>query len=400
MTAAKKKIPALRFPEFTGEWEEKRLGKGINLISGQHLSPKEYNNDKDGVPYFTGPSDFTNDIECLTKWTQKSTKIAITNDVLLTVKGSGVGSIMFLKLPEVAMGRQLMAIRAEGSIALFLYQILSMKAQHFEKLAMGNMIPGISREDIIQTKVTFPTLPEQQKIAAFLSAVDTRIKHLSRQKALLEQYKKGVIQQIFSRQIRFRNDQGGEFPDWEERKLSKVLREHGQKSQGREEVFSVSVHKGVVNQEEHLGRSFAAATTDHYNLVKPYDIVYTKSPTGDFPYGIIKQSRVDKNVIVSPLYGVFTPETPALGYILNDYFASNINTHNYLHSIIQKGAKNTINITNRTFLSKSLKLPVSKEEQQKIAVFLSALDRKIEQVGQQLEKMNAFKRGLLQQMFV
>jgi type I restriction enzyme S subunit len=200
--------------------------------------------------------------------------------------------------------------------------------------------------------------------------------------------------------LRFKDEAGKAFPDWEERKLSSVLNEHGLKSNNAEEVFSVSVHKGVINQKEHLGRSFAAATTDHYNLVKPYDLVYTKSPTGDFPLGIIKQSRIDRIVIVSPLYGVFTPETPALGYILNDYFASNINTRNYLQSIIQKGAKNTINITNKTFLSKSLRLPVSKEEQQKIAAFLTALDGQIELVGQQLERMQAFKKGLLQQMFV
>src|SRR5690606_15428732 len=155
------------------------------------------------------------------------------------------------------------------------------------------------------------------------------------------------------------------------------LSEHKLKSTGKEEVYSVSVHKGLINQIEHLGRSFAAESTDHYNLVRPWDVVYTKSPTGDFPYGIIKQSRVDKNVIVSPLYGVFTPETSELGYMLNIYFESKINVYNYLHPIIQKGAKNTINITNGTFLSKVLKLPVSQKEQKQIGKFLRVIDEKI-----------------------
>ncbi len=98
-------------------------------------------------------------------------------------------------------------------------------------------------------------------------------------------------------------------PTWIEKKLSKVLSEHGQKSEGNEEIFSVSVHKGVINQIEHLGRRFAASNTDKYKRVLPGDVIYTKSPTGDFPYGIIKQSKISKPVIVSPLYAVFTAET-------------------------------------------------------------------------------------------
>jgi type I restriction enzyme S subunit len=178
------------------------------------------------------------------------------------------------------------------------------------------------------------------------------------------------------------------------------LTETKNKSEGAEPVYSVSVHKGLVDQVEHLGRSFSAADTDHYNRVEPGDIVYTKSPTGDFPYGIVKQSRIDINVIVSPLYGVFRPETPWLGYWLHVFFESYVNTGNYLKPIIQKGAKNTINITNTTFLSASLKVPVDHDEQQKIADFLSAIDAKINLVADELSEAQDFKKGLLQQMFV
>ena len=75
----------------------------------------------------------------------------------------------------------------------------------------------------------------------------------------------------------------------EKKKLGDFLTEHKENSTGKEEVFSVSVHKGLVNQIEHLGRFFATKNTSNYNLVKPGDIVYTKSPTGEFPWGIIKQ---------------------------------------------------------------------------------------------------------------
>lgn len=264
----------------------------------------------------------------------------------------------------------------------------------------GTSYPAINSTDLSKIKVNIPSLKEQQKIAKFLTSIDNQIQTLEKKKTLLEQYKKGVLQKIFKQELRFKDDDGNAFPKWEKRKFANVLFEHKLKSTGKEEVHSVSVHKGVINQIEHLGRSFSAKDTSHYSRALPHDIIYTKSPTGDFPLGIIKQNHIKEDVIISPLYGVFTPETKELGYILHVYFESPINTSNYLSSIIQKGAKNTINITNTTFLSKKMLLPVSKEEQIKIANFLSAIDKNIALVNTKIEQTKAYKKGLLQQMFV
>ena len=122
--------------------------------------------------------------------------------------------------------------------------------------------------------------------------------------------------------------------EWEKMPLSNFLFEHKTKSDGKCEVHSVSVSKGVINQVEYLGRSFAAADTSKYNLAKPNDIIYTKSPTGDFPYGIVKQNKNPYNVIVSPLYAVYTPINKHVGYILDSYFESPANTNNYLSSLV------------------------------------------------------------------
>jgi type I restriction enzyme, S subunit len=188
-------------------------------------------------------------------------------------------------------------------------------------------------------------------------------------------------------------------PGWEDTILGNVLTEHGEKNNGSSEVHSVSVHKGVINQVEHLGRSFAAADRSNYNLAKPHDIIYTKSPTGDFPWGVVKQNRLPYNVIVSPLYGVFSPVNRHLGYILDAYFESPIRTTNYLAPITQKGAKNTIQISNATFLSKGLYLPSTEAEQQKIASCLSSLDDLIAAVRQKLDALKAHKKGLMQHLF-
>ncbi len=196
--------------------------------------------------------------------------------------------------------------------------------------------------------------------------------------------------------LRFPEFRGSE--GWKKTLLKDVLTEHGLKGGGKYEVHSVSVHKGVINQKEHLGRSFAAADTSKYNLVKPHDIIYTKSPTGEFPFGVVKHNHLGFEVIVSPLYGVFSPETSWIGYILDAYFESPIRTKNYLAPITQKGAKNTIQITNQVFLSNGIYLPRDPLEQKKIAEFLNSVQMLIGAEAAKLESLKSHKKGLMQQL--
>ena len=140
--------------------------------------------------------------------------------------------------------------------------------------------------------------------------------------------------------------------------------------------------------------------TSHYNVVKYGDIVYTKSPTGDFPYGIIKRSDIREDVAVSPLYGVYIPVNDSMGIILHFYFMQPSNAINYLHPLIQKGAKNTINITNGRFLENSVPLPVSESEANTIAVILKSIQTKIEIEKNLLHSYAKEKEYLLHQMFI
>ena len=127
-------LPRLRFPKFRddGPWVIKRMGEGITLVSGQHLGPSDYKTEPSDYPYFTGPSDFTDDNGSVGKWVQKeaSPQLAVEGDVLVTVKGSGVGSLWRLKLPKVAMGRQLMAVRGTSFLPSFLHYFNLIKKAH------------------------------------------------------------------------------------------------------------------------------------------------------------------------------------------------------------------------------------------------------------------------------
>ena len=242
--------------------------------------------------------------------------------------------------------------------------------------------------------ILIPSLPEQKAIAELLFTWDEFIEKTER---LIKEKDRRLV--AYSRNL-FDRKNNGKYGGWKSVSLKEVLLEHGNNSTGNEEVYSVSVNKGLVNQIEHLGRSFSAANTDNYNRVHFGDLVYTKSPTGNFPLGIIKQSYTQKDVIVSPLYGVFTPKTFNLGVVLDFYFSSPLRARNYLFPIIQKGAKNTIAITNKTFLSKKLYLPVNESAQQVVAEYVITARSEIVILKNIVEKYKTQKRGLMQKLLV
>jgi len=186
---------------------------------------------------------------------------------------------------------------------------------------------------------------------------------------------------------------------WAYEQLSKVLKEHKLKNTDGHDVFSVSMEYGIVNQIELLGRSFAAADTSHYTIGRRYDVVYTKSPLKAFPFGIVKQCKFDGEVALSPLYGVFTPPNPHLGLVIEAYFESPNRSKDFLSPLCQKGAKNTLQITNTTFLSGRLPLPTEPAEQQKIAECLISVDELMAEQAQKVATLKTHKKGLMQQLF-
>lgn len=186
---------------------------------------------------------------------------------------------------------------------------------------------------------------------------------------------------------------------WSYDPLSKTLKEHKIKNTAGRDVFSVSMEYGIVNQIELLGRSFSAADTSHYTIGRRFDVVYTKSPLKAFPFGVVKQCKFDGEVALSPLYGVFTPPNPHLGLMIEAYFESPNRSKDFLSPLCQKGAKNTLQITNTTFLSGRLPLPTQPTEQQKIAECLSSVDELIALHAQKLDAFKIHKKGLMQQLF-
>jgi type I restriction enzyme S subunit len=394
------KSPTLRFKDFSEPWERVSLEEIITLISGQHLSPEQYNADSKGTPYFTGPSDFTNDKYGVTKYSRVKSKLAVKGDILITVKGSGVGEMMVLGLPEVAMGRQLMAIRASNKVCnVFLFNRLQKNKRQFLALASGNMIPGLSRTDITSTKLLLPSLQEQEIVSDFLSAVDKKISLLKEKYALLEQYKKGVMQKLFKQEIRFKDDSGSDFPDWKILKLSEISTPIKRRaSTSVDKIMTISAGKGFLSQEERFSQVIAGTSLEKYIHLKKGEFSYNRGNSKSYTYGCIYKLE-EEEALVPYVYRSFSLDKG------NTEFFAQLFKFKYLdrqlRRLISSSARmdGLLNIGEKEFYQ--VKVPFPQEaEQIKIANFLDSLDMKLNSIAEQIELTQTFKKGLLQQMFV
>ena len=260
--------------------------------------------------------------------------------------------------------------------------------------ARNHGLLNVPTDEFFATKHYLPeNTAEQRKIADFLIALDRRIDAQQSLVDNLKKYKRGLVFQVFKENNPF---------DIEVKPvpMTELIVEYRNRNTSGLRVCSVAVNKGVVDQIEHLGRSFSAADTSNYGRVKPGDVVYTKSPTGSFPYGIVKQNFLNEEVAVSPLYGVYTPCSRDIGYLLHIYFEQHQNANNYIRTLAQKGAKNTINISTAHFLEKSIMFPTHEENIAFLANMFSKVTAKIAQTEKEYDLLCSQRLAFMLQLFI
>ena len=398
-------VPHLRFPEFSGEWEKHTIGE-LAIKVGSGVTPKggETVYKKEGHPFVRSQNVglgglLLEDIAYIDDTThirQKNTELQI-DDVLLNITGASIGrsAVVNEQIAGGNVNQHVCIIRTKDNlVSSFLCNFLlsNYGQKQIDSFQAGGNRQGLNFEQIKSIKIGIPCVKEQSKIAKTLQLLDERIATQNKIIEKLESLIKGIIYQTKSIGLAHNT--------WQKTELKNVLQERNEKNANGYDVCSVSVTQGVVNQIEYLGRSFAAKDTLHYNVVKYGDIVYTKSPTGDFPYGIVKRSNIKCDVAVSPLYGVYKPVNDYVGIILHFYFMQSNNAINYLHPLIQKGAKNTINITNGRFLENTIPLPKKEEETKCLAWVLTSIQNKIILEQDLLHSYQKQKQYLLRQMFI
>ena len=263
----------------------------------------------------------------------------------------------------------------------------------------------ITKIGIENTSVLMPcSVIEQRQIGAFFDRLDSLITLHQRKYGKLCVLKKSMLDKMFPKggslypEIRF----AGFTNHWEQRKLEDyVVVSTAKNVDGRfnkEDVLSVSGEYGIVNQIAFQGRSFAGSSVLNYGIVNTGDIVYTKSPLNSNPYGIIK---VNKGIpgIVSTLYAVYRPQDNVHTNFIQVYFEQHERMNNYMHPLVNKGAKNDMKVTAENALKGVVTFP-SREEQVIISEFFDRLDSLITLHQRKLELLRNIKKSMLDKMFV
>ena len=420
-------IPKLRFKEFEGEWDKCLLGK-ISLKIGSGSTPSGGNQvyQNFGIPFIRSQNvtdnrlvlDETHISEDINLKMQGS--IVKSNDILLNITGGSIGRTCVVPKNFIIgnVNQHVCIIRLKEKYSPRFIQpfLTSHKGQKLIYQGQtGSGREGINFQSIRLFKLNIPSLPEQQKIASFLSAVDEKIQLLTKKKEALEQYKKGVMQQLFSQKIRFTPsledfkdelaqgkviDLATNYPDWEEKRLAEIAVRNSNKNKDSKVNFVLtnSATQGIVSQGEYFDRDIANQNNlAGYYIVEVNDFVYNPRISVHAPVGPIKRNKLQLG-IMSPLYSVFRFKKDNLEYF--EYYFETKFWHRYLDNVSNMGARHDrMNITNEDFYKMPIPLPCN-EEREKITDFLSSLTFKIESVNQQIEKTQTFKKGLLQQMFI
>ncbi|MGO4819589.1 restriction endonuclease subunit S [Flavobacterium sp. W22_SRS_FP1] len=405
-------VPKLRFQEFCGKWSIKPLGSECNHISyGLTIRPDFI---EDGIPLISAreitsgkvnidiaPKISFSDFDKLSDKAKPK-----KGDVFLTKTGTIGFSAIFTENIPIAITQNIAVIRVNNiNENLPLYILHYFKTRNFYRSAISRVnqstIMDLQLGDIKKLLIPFPPLPEQQKIASFLSAVDEKIQQLSRKAELLEQYKKGVMQQLFSGKLRFKDENGNDYADWEDTFFAdtgKILigLTHTPEYQptGRPFLSSKNISGAFIdyNNIQYISEEKFQSMPES-TKPKKGDILFTRVGSNLGNPKVIEED-IEFGIFVS--LGVFRVNEKASNYFMriwmdSDYF------WRQLEQKVAGGAKNNLN----TGWLKEFKLNLpSFPEQQKIANFLLSIDAKIESTSQQITQTQSFKRGLLQQLFV
>lgn len=395
--------PELRFPAHKESWKHLTMREISTINQGLQIPISErLTKEVEGSHFY-----ITN--EFLKKGSKKSyyivnpspSVVCVESDILMTRTGN---TGMVVTGVSGAFHNNFFKISYKNCVSrFFLYYFLtSHRTQHtLLKLAGASTIPDLNHGDFYRIVMGTPTLPEQQKIADFLTAVDERIAQLKQKKALLTDYKKGVMQQLFSQTLRFKDDNGNDFPDWEEKEVKDISNVTSGGTPSRQKA---SYWNGNIPWVTTSLIDFSQIDSANEYITEEG---MKNSAAKIFPKGTILIALYGQGVTRGrvSILGIDATTNQACGAIMVN---AQIAHTNFVFYSLQRDYELIRNLSNdggqknlSGGLVKSLRIGVpTLLEQIKIANFLTAIDTKIEQVSIQISETQTFKRGLLQQMFI
>lgn len=420
------KTPKLRFKEFSGNWEKAILGDRAYIkgrIGWKNLKQEEYT--KKG-PYLIAGKHIKNGIIDWDKCDHisidrynESPEIALKDDDIIFSKDGSLGNPAIIEdlKSEATINGTMMLVRLDNTFIYPKYFYYILNSRYFEKLInelkSGSSIPHIFQRDIVSFKFPITEIKEQEKIASFFSLIDDKISLQGEKVEALKDYKKGMMQKIFSRDLRFKDDDGRDYPEWEEKKLGECI-----------DIITDYVAAGsfATIRENVQYKNYK----DYAQLIRTVDLkskfknssnfVYVDKNAFEFLYrvNLNKESIILPNVgNIGEVYFVKPENLPNENNVLapnSILLRSTKNSNLFLYQLFNtKGFRDSLNVItsksgqpkfNKTEL-KEIRLNIPTEQEQiKISKILDSIDSKIGKEQEKLDSLNEYKKGLLQQMFI
>lgn len=410
------KTPKLRFKEFSGDWESKKFKDIIKetRLGGNYVNTEN----KTNYPLIKMGNISRGKIDLSKIEYIPEVEIIDENDKLKhgdllfntrnTLDLVGKVSVWKNELNLAYYNSNLMKLTFDEKFIdnnYFMNYLFNTRTvlSRLKAIATGTTsVAAIYTRDLQNIKLEFPCLEEQEKIASFFSLIDDKISLQGEKVEALKDYKKGMMQKIFSRELRFKDDEGRDYPEWNHKKLSSIVERVTRKNKGTQSTLplTISAQYGLVDQITFFNKTVASSNLEGYYLLEKGEFAYNKSYSTGYPFGAIKRlDRYDKGVL-SSLYICFSILKNIDSDFLVQYFETSC-WHKEISMIAVEGARNhgLLNISVSDFFETYHWIPCY-EEQVKIGKFLNKIDKKINKEQEKLDSLNEHKKGLLQQMFV
>jgi type I restriction enzyme S subunit len=380
-------VPELRFPEFEYEWKNNILGSLAAFSKGKGISKSDIDDEGnvECIRYgelYTEYGEVIDKIKSKTSLDINGLVLSQANDVIIPASGEtqiDIATASCVLKSDIALGGDLNIIKSNIDGVFLSYYLNSARKKDIARLSQGISVVHLYASQLKTLKINLPNPEEQQKIASFLSVVDKRIKLLEENKIKLEQYKKGVLQQLFNQDFRFKDDDGNDFPDWEEKKLGEICTKQ-----------SSNISANTIEHDDGDYKIYGASgylqNVDFYREEEAYiSIVKDGAGVGRILLCEPKSSVLGTLEIIKP------KDDNNLGFLFA--LLSQIRFTRYItgstipHIYFKDYSKEKVNIPHPN-------------EQKKIADMLSSIEKSIDAITLQIDRTIDYKKGLLQKMFV
>ena len=395
--------PKLRFKEFTDDWEEKKLGDIISFLNGRAYKQSELlENGKYMVlrvgNLFSNPEIYYSDMEL-------DENKYISNGDLIYAWSATFGPRIW-KGPKVIYHYHIWKlVLKKYDNKYFINYLLEFDVHRINKKRTGGTLTHITKTVMEDRDVLLPSLPEQEKIGTFLSLVDQRIEKAEKKVSLLKEEKKGWMQKLFQQEIRFKDEQGNDYPDWEEKKLGNISEKvqdgnYGASYPKNNELMSDGIP--FLTAKNISGNKIEI--TDYISLEKNNELLKAQICFGDiiltnrgtFPRPVVLNNQITMGNIGPQLTLIRIKDSNYNNMYIYQYMLSNKIQKEIL---LESGGSTMGFISLKSTKELKIQFP-SLPEQEKIANFLSLLDQRIEKEERKVELLKEEKKGLLQYMFV